>query len=471
MLRTRRARRRALAASLGVIVIGALVATVLVLTRDEKQKIRYEAATPGESVIESSLRPPPVPRDLAPSTTTTSTRPVPTTTTTPLTPGLWVSPAGNDKNDGSQQAPFRTLKQAISKLKAGDTLYIGDGEYSEAPDADTQYHLKNLNGSPDKWTVITAAPGARPRLVGGEWTTFKIEKSSYVEVRGIETVGTADADKKPTTGIEIRESHHIRVIDNYVRNGGGGGVGANQSNHIDIIGNYISGMAKWNPYQTSGIGTFEMKNIGGAPADHGYSIRIIGNVVFGTENIATPRAIGGGNEITDGNCIIIDSSDPNVYKGVAYIANNVCSNNGGRGIHVFQAGNVVAVNNTLFHNTQTASLRETGGELSAVGAANVVFRNNLVVARENRKATHVHKATGVVFENNLFADGIEADVGGDGNKVVDDTGLRDPDSGDYSLRATSPAVEAGTPTTAPSADIRGVARAGKPDIGAFEAAS
>lgn len=459
-------RVRIVAVSAVVLVAAAVVA--LLVVRDDGSKLASEPDRIGESQIEAAIEPPPVPRDLLTTTTTIPTTQVPTTTTTPLAPGLWVATTGDDANPGTRAAPFRTIRHALTKLEAGDWLYIGDGEYKES-DEDTAYRVQDINGSPDKWTVITAAPGASPTLVGGEWTTLKVERSSYVEVRGLRTRGTADVNKLPTTGIEIRGSHHVRIIDNDVRNGGGGGVGANQSNHVDIIGNYISGMAKWNPYQTSGISTFEMASIGGDPGPDGYTIRIIGNVVYGSENIALP--IGGGKIVTDGNCIIIDSADPAVYRGAAYIANNVCSNNGGRGIHVFHAGNVVAVNNTLFHNTQTAVLRDTGGELSAVAASNVVFRNNLVIARENRKATHVHKSSGVTFENNLFAEAVGADVGGSANAIVADPGVRDAAAGDFTLVATSPAIDAGSPDAAPETDLRGVTRTGKPDVGAFEAAS
>jgi parallel beta-helix repeat protein len=458
-------RSRLVIAITAVVLVVALVAGAWFVLRDDSKMTRYEAVDPTRSQIETDVQAPPVLRDRVTTTSAGTTAP----TTTAMPPGLWVSPTGNDKNNGSAQAPFRSLRYALSALRPGDTLYVADGEYQEALDTDSQFRLQNLNGSPDTWTVIAAAPGARPRLVGGEWATFKIEKSSYIEVRGLETIGTADVDNKPTAGIEIRDSHHIRVIGNYVRNGGGGGVGAIQSNHIDVIGNSISGMGKWNPYQTSGISMFEMRNIGGPAGPDGVTARIIGNVVFGTENITLPYY--GGAEVTDGNCIIVDSTDPDVYKGVTYIANNVCSNNGGRGIHVFQAGNVVAVNNTMFHNTQTSVLRDVGGELSAVAASNVTFRNNLVMARDNRKAAHVHKSSNVVFEHNLFATAISTDVGGKGNKVVSDVGVRNPDGGDFELLPKSPAIDAGSTDGAPADDVRGTDRTGKPDIGAFEAAS
>ena len=195
-------------------------------------------------------------------------------------------------------------------------------------------------------------------------------------------------------------------------------------------------------------------------------MRIVDNVVFGTENITPPV---GGNTVTDGNCIIIDTGDTNQYAGRTYVANNVCANNGGRGIHVFKSRNVVAVNNTLYHNMQTAKLKEEGGELSAVTAHDVVFRNNLVVARENRKASFAYQSDGITFDTNLY----QGDGKAPNNRdlVAPDVGLTQPDTGNFALRAGSPAINAGVTDGAPATDQEGKPRRGQPDVGAFEAAS
>ena len=42
----------------------------------------------------------------------------------------YVSPTGNDANDGmSLTAPFATVSKGISKLQAGDTLYLRGGDH------------------------------------------------------------------------------------------------------------------------------------------------------------------------------------------------------------------------------------------------------------------------------------------------------------------------------------------------------
>ena len=47
-------------------------------------------------------------------------------------------------------------------------------------------------------------------------------------------------------------------------------------------------------------------------------------------------------------------------------------------------------------------MKEEGGELSAVSARGVIFRNNLVVARSNRKASFTYQSEGITFDANLY---------------------------------------------------------------------
>ncbi len=414
----------------------------------------YDPASRNTSELDSAIQAPPVPKSLSTSTTL-----APTGAT------YYVASRGNDSNTGTKDEPFKTISHGVGRLKAGDTLMIGPGEYVE-DDGDAGLRIKNLNGTAAKPITIAGGSAEKPRLTGGLWKTVAVEKSSFIVLRGLETIGTAMTDKKPTSGIEIIDSHHVTVADSYVHDGGGGGIGSIRSNHISVIGNYVAGMAKWNPFQTSGISLFDSTNIGGDADADGYSMRIVDNVVFGTENIALPN---GGNTVTDGNCIIVDTGDTNRYAGRTYIANNVCANNGGRGIHVFKSQNVVAVNNTMYHNMQTAKLKEEGGELSAVSARGVIFRNNLVVARSNRKASFTYQSEGITFDANLYEGEGKAPTGTE--LMAPNVGLAAPDDGNFALLAGSPAIDVGDSDGAPATDQEGKPRRGQPDVGAFEAAS
>ncbi len=414
----------------------------------------YGPASLDASELDSAIQAPPVPKSLST-----------TTTLAPTGATYYVDSRGKNSNQGTSAEPFKTISHGVDKLKAGDTLLIRPGEYKE-DDGDAGLRIKDLNGTAAKPITIAAASAEKPKLTGGEWKTVAVEKSSFIVLRGLETIGTANTDKKPTSGIEIVDSHHVTVEGSYVHDGGGGGIGSIRSNHINVIGNYVAGMGKWNPFQTSGISLFDSTNTGGGADADGYSMRIIGNVVFGTENITPPV---GGSTVTDGNCIIIDTGDTNKYVGRTYIANNVCANNGGRGIHVYKSRNVVAVNNTLYNNMQTAKLKEEGGELSAVTAHDVVFRNNLVVARANRKASFSYEAEGIKFDSNLYQ--TDGKAPNDADRAAANVGLAQPETGNFSLLAGSPAIDAGVGDTAPTTDQQGKTRRGQPDVGAFEAAS
>ena len=49
--------------------------------------------------------------------------------------GRYVATNGNDSNSGTISSPWRTVGTSISKLSAGDTLYVRGGTYYEAPTA------------------------------------------------------------------------------------------------------------------------------------------------------------------------------------------------------------------------------------------------------------------------------------------------------------------------------------------------
>lgn len=76
-------------------------------------------------------------------------------------PGYYVNPAkGSDAADGSKAAPWKTIRQAVLRLKPGDTLYLQAGTYYE-----TAYLA--VAGRPDAPITIRSAPGEVAILDGG----------------------------------------------------------------------------------------------------------------------------------------------------------------------------------------------------------------------------------------------------------------------------------------------------------------
>ena len=52
----------------------------------------------------------------------------------------YVSTKGDDSNPGTLELPFRSINNAVSKVKAGDTIFIREGIYKE------KIYLEDLNG-------------------------------------------------------------------------------------------------------------------------------------------------------------------------------------------------------------------------------------------------------------------------------------------------------------------------------------
>ena len=213
---------------------------------------------------------------------------------------------------------------------------------------------------------------------------------------GFEIVGTALTDQRMTDGVEVKKSHHVKVVGNVVHDVGGCGICSIESNHVRIEGNEVYGASKWNTYQTSAISFFLSANIGGGNNGDGFSMYISGNRVHHNTNIAPP---GAGQKVTDGNCIIVDYNDDNGYTGSTLIQNNLCYENGGRGVHVFHAKNVLAVNNTLVNNLRHPDI--DGGELTASSASALVYRNNLTVASRPGAGVVVWSAQ-VQLDHNVY---------------------------------------------------------------------
>lgn len=68
---------------------------------------------------------------------------------------------GNDSNSGNISDPWKTVAASISKLKAGDTLYLRGGNYWESG------ITVNAKGTADSPVVIKNYPGEKPVIDGG----------------------------------------------------------------------------------------------------------------------------------------------------------------------------------------------------------------------------------------------------------------------------------------------------------------
>lgn len=122
----------------------------------------------------------------------------------------YVSVSGSDKNKGTIKKPFKTISYGISKLKAGDTLFIRKGTYNES--------LKiKKSGKKDKYITISSYKKEKVVITGtGKKSPclLNITNKSYIYVNGLEF---KDAVGPDSYGIYLDgNSHHIVLSKNKI---------------------------------------------------------------------------------------------------------------------------------------------------------------------------------------------------------------------------------------------------------------
>ena len=388
----------------------------------------------------------------------------------------YIAPTGNDTNPGTEAQPWLTLQKATTTLMPGDTVLVKNGTYEKAVSSGAAI-VMSRSGTPDAWITYKAYPGQRPKIVSRSWNAVRFSNVAYIEFNGFEVQGIPDPmSSYAGDGIGIHDTaHHIRIVNNDVYGFGGGGINTVGGDYIDIEGNRVHGTSKLSPYATSAISLFKLYNFDNA---EGYHNVIRGNIVYDNEN-TVPQQRTTGPVITDGNCIIIDHSRHtlngvavNPYTGYTLIENNMCFNNGGRGVHVYESDNVFAINNTLYMDQRSSDIND--GELGAYNSGNVQFFNNIVYTLPNKQANQIRVSSNTVFSRNLYFNTTNIPVKSSDDLIGVDpsfmNGTIDPQSADFRLQQISPAIDTALTSYFPLIDLLGNIRpfGSMPDLGAYE---
>lgn len=396
---------------------------------------------------------------------------------------FYIAPNGDNNNVGSEALPWRNLNHAVYALKAGETVLVKNGIYQESL-------YINKSGLPGKPITYKAYPGHKPKIEINrkQLEGILIQGASYINVEGFEVVYTAPGaesakGEQTDNGIDISNAdlalpHHINIKNNNVHGFPGGGIFTVLADYVTFEGNTVWENALWAKWGNSGISMYQNVDF---DQKTGYHMIIRGNTVYKNENKLPSYAIGS-TTITDGNCIIIDDlrhtqkfldnkTPYSAYKSNTLIENNICYDNGARGIHVYSSDNVLVRHNTLYKNQRTPSIND--GELSAYDASNVRFVNNIVFAATGKKANGVGNASNIVFERNLYFSSASNPNKSTTDIVADPLFINASVNSaitNFRLKAGSPAIDAALTTQMPEMDISGKLRplGAAADIGAFE---
>jgi hypothetical protein len=162
----RGARRSAVAL---VVCLAAVVAFVIAVRFGDSP----DRSPEGGGTTSSSPTPSDLPSPSPSSTTYQSPTPAPSGKR------YFVYPGGDDSAAGTRSAPWRTLEKALTALRAGDTLTVGDGTYDEElTDVDVEA------GTPSEPISVVAeagSPRSRPVLRGLLW----LQNADYWSFRGL----------------------------------------------------------------------------------------------------------------------------------------------------------------------------------------------------------------------------------------------------------------------------------------------
>jgi Right handed beta helix region len=334
-----------------------------------------------------------------PGRTDATTHPVPPPPAPTVdTADIVVAPDGADDAAGTAAAPLRTIDAAAGRAVPGTTVLVRTGTYEG--DVDTE-----VSGTEAaRISFIAESPGTR--IVGDGAATGAWENDGeYVDIVGFDVSG-ANED-----GIWNRGSH-VRIMQNRV--------------YGFRTGNCI--LAANEDYDLT-------------------DVDVIGNIAHGC----------GDNELDHG-----------IYVSHArgMVANNIAYGNPGFGIHCWHACNdLMIANNLVFDNAEGGILVAADND-DDVPADNFVVSNNIAVGngREGIREGGETGSNNQYFKNLLWGNGdntIRLNTGWQTGTIVADpqfVDYRADGSGDYRLQPSSPAIDAGIATVAPSVAINGSAR-------------
>jgi parallel beta-helix repeat protein len=416
----------------------------------------------------------------------------------------YVALSGNDANGGSLAAPFKTVTRASYSAKAGDTVQVRGGTYSERV-------MIGSKGTASAYVTFQPYAGEKVIFDGKSLASgnnvVTVSEASYVIFGGFEV------RNGPFIGLCSYGSNNVILINNTVhdnfRNGiyvGADSFGQSFNNVVDsntVYHNVIENQAhNWNGGWATGISLvrtndsrvtnntiYENDGEGvvtilaqhnlvqnnairdnfsvGVYVDNSRFITVNANLIYSTSMSRYYRdgmpacGFGTANEVYDTSLPSSDNTwTNNVVVNTRWGFFYGAYDNGG-GLK-----NAVVANNTFYKSAQQMIW------IAQDAHANNLFENNVFYQNGGVNTPNI-EGGGTTFKNNAWYGGIAGVAAGLGDVLLNPgfVNAGGYSAADYKLNATSPLIGRGADTTVVTTDYFGVARTSAYDIGAQEYSS
>lgn len=405
----------------------------------------------------------------------------------------------NRNCSGSDGIAYRTIQSGVNAAKAGDTIKVRAGVYSESV-------VISKQGTASAYITLQAFQGETVRVDGAKslpasWVgLIHLQNSQYIRIVGIQVYNSR------YYGMQSVNSHYVVVERCEVANSNHGGIVFYSGSNItvrqcDVHHNNAGSNAAHEGITLEGVNTFEVVGCTvhdnreeGIDAKYGSKNgRIHHNKCYNNNgpNIYIDSASFidvYNNEVYGANKAGIGIAVESVYNSGRYttndlkIYNNLTYDNGA-GIWLWaepgsesfaQFSNIYILNNVIHGNNRAnwGGLFIQDGLQSNFGS-NLVIRNNIFWDNTALGgARSIRDDVGVIgrftVDRNLFKQGETSATYGTGAVQTSDVRFVNITGRNYRLQAGSPAIDAGSSVSAPTFDFDDAPRSGAIDIGAFE---
>lgn len=391
---------------------------------------------------------------------------------------FYVSTSGNNANPGSSAAPWRTLQHAANNVLPGDLVIVRPGNYTGFELTTSGTQANPIEFRADEGVVVDV-----PETVRNQHG-INLEGADWIVVQGFTVTGM------PRAGIRAVLNHHVTIRGNRLDANVYWGVLTGFSDDVLIEDNETSRSQVEHGIYVSNSGDRPIIRNNHSWGNNANGIHMNGDVSLGGDGIIS-GALVERNLIHDNGNAGGSGINCDGVQGSRFL-NNVLYNNHAGGITLYRidAGGS-AVNNLVAHNTilQAADGR-WAINITNASTGNRVFNNILYNAHSFRGSITVSADSlpGLVSDYNVVMNRFSTNNGSSVVTLAQWRGSTGQDmhsiialpaalfvdtaANDYHLSATSPARDAGTPTTLTDApqDRDGVTRPQGPgvDIGAYE---